>query len=191
MSVSPAKKRRIQKNLLVSKIWKGCCCTSISIHLTISVFWLLMIFFKLTVLKVMKPEGCWSPLSVSDASFLRPFKNDFYKVTPSKWLKQQMEKRNGLIGPTSPPSSHTFLRTFLLHLIASEITVSFRPICIRLWPRLFSGRCEWKDVSATKMAKQPLLMFLWGPQMQAFTAGQGLIMFQQQHKSTEPSNITL
>lgn len=41
------------------------------------------------------------------------------------------------------------------------------------------------------MAKQPQLMFLWGPQMQAFTASQGLIMFREQHQITEPSNINL
>lgn len=66
---------------------------------------------------------------MSVASFLRTFRNDFDKVTQSGWLlwlKQQMEKRNGLIGPlTSPPSSHLFLRAFLLlHLIVSEITQS-------------------------------------------------------------------
>lgn len=119
------------------------------------------------------------------------------KVTQSGWLlwlKKQMENRNGLIGPLiSPSSSHLFVRAFLLlHLIASEITEShFVP---------FASGCDHFCSLAEaieKGSRQPI----WrsslcscssgGLKCKGFTAFQDLIMFCEQHKSTEPSNINL
>lgn len=140
----------------------------------------------------MKAEGCWSPLCESDARFLR---NDFYKVTQSGWplwQNQQMDNWNGLIGPlTTLPSSHLFLRaTLLLRLIAAQITVSFCPICIRLWP--FCSPTDANEKGGIRQLgwrKQPRLRFVWGPQTWAFTAGQDRFVFHEQHKSIEPSCI--
>lgn len=114
---------------LASQVKKNSEECARSQHLNSSVCCVLMTYFMFIVLKEIKPECCWSPPSASDATFLCSFRNDFYKVTQSgwlQWLNQQMENRNGLIGPlTSIPSSHLFLRAFLLlHLIASEITQS-------------------------------------------------------------------
>lgn len=133
-------------------------------------------------------------LCASDASVLSLSERTF---TNARLLR--LKQQNGDENWTDWPSNIFWLLTLILKSLPTPSSrcfwnhTPFVPFASGLWPLLFCGWCERKKGGGGKEdeAASLLNIFLWGPQMQALTAGQGLIMFPEQHKSTEPSNIEL